>query len=236
MPTNKQPKRRQQSSRPPRADWRDLPGQYRIEFSSGASALGADEQDSIISVDGKVIYVSIEEEADAEIATGVLAGHVIQRGRMFDRGENVFDECDAKSQTLIDYVSAILDPSTHELKEEIDKQFGGIVFQNVLTIDVIESEPKHRGYNLGLAVASRLIETFGRGCGLVICKPFPLQFDINRKTDPSLSSFSKIQQPVARKKLQQYWGRLGFEPIKGTPYFGLNLDYRHPTRLDLGLE
>ena len=97
-----------------------------------------------------------------------------------------------------------------------------------------------RPHGVGLAAASRFLETFSGGCGIAIGKPFPLQFDCSRRDNAvwmeqlKMASFAQ-NEDTATEQLQAYWGRLGFGRLLDTPYWAMNLGYVRPTRIDLGL-
>jgi hypothetical protein len=230
--------KRNSDSRPGQANWAQREGYYRIEFCLEVQALGADEQDSIININGRIIHSPHEDET---LDVGRVRGHLIQVSRMIERGEDILEECDAHSQTLADYAFALFDPQTYELRTDINKVVGDVFLSDVLVLDIVEVHSGHRGFGLGAAAATRFIEIFGRTYGIAVCKPFPLQLDVSRKDDQKWLSQMQMEQftqesKSAKKKLQNYWGRLGFKRLPGTPYYGLNLEYRNPSRADLGLE
>ena len=47
---------------------------------------------------------------------------------------------------------------------------------DLLIVDYVEVYPKFRGLGIGVSAIHRTIDVFGTGCGLVACKPWPLQF------------------------------------------------------------
>ena len=47
---------------------------------------------------------------------------------------------------------------------------------DLLIIDCMEISPKFRGTGIGPIAVDRTIDIFGSACGLVACKPWPLQF------------------------------------------------------------
>ena len=120
--------------------------------------------------------IVLEEETGPEQIAGRVSGYVLRFDQMADDGIDPLEACDAHSQATLDYYVALFDPDTHEIKADIDRALQGLMFGNVLILDVIELLPAHRGRRLGLQIARRFIEMFDTGCCLVICDPFPLQF------------------------------------------------------------
>jgi hypothetical protein len=55
---------------------------------------------------------------------------------------------------------------------------------DLLILDRIELRPEYRGHGLRLVAARCLIEMFGSRCGLVACKPYPLQFEGSNRWRP----------------------------------------------------
>ena len=47
---------------------------------------------------------------------------------------------------------------------------------DLLIIDYVAIYPEYRGLSVAESAIHRTIDIFGAGCGLVACKPWPLQF------------------------------------------------------------
>jgi hypothetical protein len=60
-------------------------------------------------------------------------------------------------------------------KEEIQDEFE-VVDLNLLIIDYVAIYPEYRGLRVAESAIHRTIDIFGTGCGLVVCKSWPLQF------------------------------------------------------------
>jgi len=93
----------------------------------------------------------------------------------------------------------------------------------------MEINPKFRGTGVGPIAIDRTIDIFGPVCGLVACKPWPLQFTpafardrkaLNRLKAPSTG------QDEAVRKLRAYWSRLGFWPLGETGMYLLGMAQR----------
>jgi hypothetical protein len=93
----------------------------------------------------------------------------------------------------------------------------------LLILDRIELKPEYRGHGLGLLAARCFIEMFGSRCGLVACKPYPLQFEgSNRWRPPGRPSGAAKAVHTAQKKLRQYWIRVGFQRVPRTMLYALD--------------
>jgi hypothetical protein len=184
--------------------------------------------------------IVLEEETGPEQIAGRVSGYVLRFDHMADDGIDPLEACDAHSQATLDYYVALFDPDTHEIKAEIDRALQGLMFGNVLILDVIELLPAHRGRRLGLQIARRFIEMFDTGCCLVICDPCPLQFgnpgeDAGWRARMLTEAFT-ANEDVARARLAAYWQRLGFAEIPGTKLLGMNPTMRQPSLTDVILD
>jgi hypothetical protein len=101
---------------------------------------------------------------------------------------------------------------------------------DLLILERIELKPEYRGRGFGLLAAHSIIEMFGSGCGLVACKPYPLQFEgNNRWTPPAQASGATRALRNARKKLRRYWARIGFRRVPRTVLYALDPERNLPS-------
>lgn len=110
-------------------------------------------------------------------------------------------------------------------KEIIVDQMGDIINSNLFLIQKVEISPKFRGNNYGLAAVLRLIQQFAHGVGLVVLKPFPVQFENGQQNilgkKNNYKSFVKNEKQ-AFDKIKRYWEIVGFEQIGQSNIWGLN--------------
>ena len=100
---------------------------------------------------------------------------------------------------------------------------------DLLILERIELRPEYRGCGFGLLAAHSMIEMFGSHCGLVACKPYPLQFEgTNRWTPPAQASGRTQALRNARKKLRRYWARIGFRRVPRTMLYALDPERNCP--------
>lgn len=203
---------------------------YRLRINSDHSLPVGEEldvEDLVESLEVKIIAYDFKD--DTEVETGRALLYLVRLGVAVNNGLNAFNACDSVSQDLYDYASAVLDPETGDVREDVGEEFeytGG----DLLILHLVEIFPAYRGRNLGLVTASRLIDHYGNG--LVICRPQPLQFacedapelqrrfrERNEKMEYHRFTESKT---AAKKKLQTYWSKLGFQPIADGEFFVLS--------------
>lgn len=104
------------------------------------------------------------------------------------------------------------------------QEYFDIYSSDLLVLDRIEVQPEHRGQGYDLPATCGLIDAFGPDCGLVAMKPFPLQSE-NKVNEGNLAEFK-----AAQKKLGQYWSRVGFQPVPGSPeLLALSTAYKQPS-------
>jgi hypothetical protein len=100
---------------------------------------------------------------------------------------------------------------------------------DLLVIDCLEIRPRWRGLGVGPAAVDRTIDTFGPGCGMIACKPWPLQFTPAFARDQKALKRLKapgVGRDEAIRKLRAYWSRLGFWPLGETGIYVLGMAQR----------
>lgn len=131
---------------------------------------------------------------------------------------------DSESSELAEYHAAFFKSHECDYKDSIRTQFVDIVFLDFLIVNRVEVLPALRGRRFGLLSVSRLIDLFGENCGLVVMKPFPLQF--TNYLDPAWRAPDGVEDPptafiAARQKLRRHWARVGFKNLEGMDYYAL---------------
>ncbi len=188
---------------------------------------GFETDDLVESLSGSIVAWDGETEIEAEVGWGGF--YVVKLGVAINHGLNAFHACDAISQELCDYALAVLDQETGDVRDDTMEQFG-FPSGDLLILHILQVLPAFRGWNVGLMAAQQLIEYYGTG--LVMCRPQPLQFlgDAERRQYHEQMQFDLFQgtRDTAKQKLREHWGKLGFQPIAGTDYLGLNAMNRRP--------
>jgi GNAT superfamily N-acetyltransferase len=106
---------------------------------------------------------------------------------------------------------------------------------NLLILDRLAVYPEHRGQGVGLLAIRGLIERFRMGIGLIVMKPYPLQFeseptspkDVETRRRLGLDDFRMGYKP-ALAKLRSYYATLGFRCIPRTSLMGLAPEHYVP--------
>jgi len=209
---------------------------YDIQFETSVMAWPCDEPtDYVIDIDATVTHQP-EEDADP-VEVGSLSAHLIQLGRALDAGEPFEDVFDAHGEPLYDLYRKLFDRKKKWLRAAVQDSFE-VIGLDILYLERIEIDAAHRGTGLGLVVISRCIDVWEPQQGLVVCRPYPMQFDKLRKDDEAwknrigVDAFVK-DKDEASQKLCSYWGRLGFKPVPNTDYWALSTVSRRPSIADV---
>jgi hypothetical protein len=99
-----------------------------------------------------------------------------------------------------------------------------VVDLDLLIIDHVAIHPKFRGLRIAESAIHRTIDIFGTGCGLVACKPWPLQLTPSVADDQE--ALKRLALHEAIRKLRSYWSRLGFWPLGNSGIYLLSLSQR----------
>jgi GNAT superfamily N-acetyltransferase len=174
------------------------------------------ESDFVHSILGK-IFAKSEDSADEEDA-GCIKASLVQFGEAMDHGISIERLGDGFDGSIAEYWERLFDLDTGYWREEIQDEYEASAC-DLLIIDCMEIRPKWRGTGVGPAAVDRTIDIFAAGCGLVACKPWPLQFTPAFARDRK--ALKRLKAPVAERdeavsKLRAYWSRLGFWPLGET--------------------
>jgi hypothetical protein len=171
------------------------------------------DADFVHSILGKISAKS--EDRGNEEDVGYIKASLVQFGEAMDHGISTERLGDGIDGNIAEYWELLFDLDTGCWKEEVQDEYEATGC-DLLIIDCIEISPKFRGTGVGPIAVGRIIDIFGPVCGLVACKPWPLQFTpafardrkaLNRLKAPSVGRDEAIRKPRA------YWSRLGFWPL-----------------------
>ena len=138
-------------------------------------------------------------------------------------------------QHTVSYTDAVLDSDETHFSRRLHNLLGNEIENfNFLILDRVELLPKYRGDGVGLLVLCSLIERFGTGAGVVGMKPFPLQLEPKDATDSLWRRRLRLEQfpsdsKVSTRKLRNYYHKLGFVPMRSTPFMFRSLCWALPT-------
>jgi hypothetical protein len=128
---------------------------------------------------------------------------------------------------IAEYCEHLFDLDSGYWKEEIQGEYEALEC-DLLIIDCVEVHPKLRGRGIGPSVIDRTIDIFGAGCGLVACRPWPLQFTPYARDRTALKRLKvpRVGREDAIHKLRTYWSRLGFWPLGESGIYLLSMTQR----------
>jgi hypothetical protein len=184
------------------------------------------DADFVHSILGKISAKS--EDRGSEEDVGYIKASLVQFGAALDHGISTERLGDGIDGNIAEYWELLFDLDTGCWKEEVQDEYEASGC-DLLIIDCMEISPKFRGTGVGPTAIDRTIDIFGLGCGLVACKPWPLQFTptfardrkaLNRLKAPAMG------QDEAVRKLRAYWSRLGFWPLGETGMYLLGIAQR----------
>jgi len=202
-----------------------------IEFAVRASLHGEYvDADFVHSILGKISAKS-EGRGDEE-DVGYIKASLVQFGEALDHGISTARLGDGIDGNIAEYWELLFDLDTGCWKEEVQDEYEASGC-DLLIIDCMEISPKFRGKGVGRIAIDRTIDIFGPGCGLVACKPWPLQFTPAFARDQSALKRLKapgVGRDEAVRKLRAYWSRLGFWPRGETGIYLLGVAQRESAR------
>lgn len=195
-----------------------------LSWQSSTYVEGTGEpEDYIYNYFGKIHHVT---ETERRILIGKFQAYYVDVGLAVDEGRSIFDVLDAYAQTF-EYHDDLFGENAPQFSEKIEDALGyDIDGLNLFILDRLEILPKYRGTKVGLSVLSRLIKRFSAGAGVVAMKPFPLQLEKPSSDDDAwrnklkLNEFSD-EEDISKKKLVEYYSRLGFIQLPNSPYMVL---------------
>jgi hypothetical protein len=174
------------------------------------------DADFVHSILGKISAKSKERGNEEDV--GYIKASLVQFGEAMDHGISTERLGDGIDGNIAEYWELLFDLDTGCWKEEVQDEYEASGC-DLLIIDCMEIRPRWRGLGVGPTAVDRTIDIFGPGCGLVACKPWPLQFTpafardrkaLNRLKAPG------VGRDEAVRKLRAYWSRLGFWPLGET--------------------
>lgn len=184
------------------------------------------DTDFVHSILGKISAKS-EDRGDEE-DVGYIKASLVQFGEAVDHGISTERLGDGIDGNIAEYWELLFDLDTGCWKEEVQDEYEASGC-DLLIIDCMEISPKFRGTGVGPIAIDRTIDIFGPVCGLVACKPWPLQFTPGFARDRK--AFNRLQAPSvgrdeAVRKLRAYWSKSGFWPLGETGIYLLGMAQR----------
>ena len=168
-----------------------------------------------------------------KLDVGTFSVLVVDLETAINEGEEPFHVFDSDSKTAPYYGPLYLQRSWSgaDFRASVTRAVCGdesLWRPNLLILERLAVYPEHRGQGVGLLAIRGLIERFRMGIGLIVMKPFPLQFeseptspkDVETRRRLGLDGFRMGYKP-ALAKLRSYYATLGFRCIPRTSLMGL---------------
>ena len=164
-----------------------------------------------------------EGESDSEVRIGQIDAYLVLRGRALNEQESLFLAMDSIDSSVFECYEALFDPETDDWNQSVQDLYKDqIMGLDVLFIQSIELNANYRGKGIGAQVVRETIATFGSHCGLIACKPFPLQCSnwedeehIEMRQQPGIEE--KRHADFAR--LARFWTDLGFVRLDDSDFY-----------------
>jgi GNAT superfamily N-acetyltransferase len=185
------------------------------------------DADFVHSILGRV-FAKYEEDLGDEEDAGYIRASLVQFSEAMDHSIRTDRLGDGIDGSIAEYWELLFDLETGYWREEIQDEYEASGC-DLLIIECMEIRPRWRGMGVGPAAVDRTIDIFGPGCGLVACKPWPLQFTPAFARDRK--ALKRLKAPAvgrdeAVRKLRAYWSRLGFWPFGATGIYLLGMAQR----------
>jgi GNAT superfamily N-acetyltransferase len=210
------------------------PDDYRwchLRFAERTILLDDDEPSRFLQEYGGSIEWEDPEGSKPRVTLGSFRAYLVDVAGAITEGESITAVWDTTQSTWSTY-EQLFDSDTEELTEAAKRTAFGVDYQlneGVLILDRMAILPEHRGHGLGLLSMKAIIEQFRQACGLVVIKPFPLQFEGDGPSHDEwppnsaleLKAYSQSMR-TALSKLKRYYSCLGFRSVRGTEYMVVN--------------
>ena len=137
---------------------------------------------------------------------GNIRASLIQFSEALDHGISSERLGDGISGDIAEYWEHLFDPETGHPIEEIQNEFELVDLD--LIIDCIVIHPECRGLGIAESAIRRVTDIFGTACGLVACKPWPLQFTPSIANNPKALkqlALPDVSEGDAIRKVRSYW-------------------------------
>ena len=196
-----------------------------VEFVLRAELQESAETDFVHSIAGRIIA---NPEGRGKEDAGHMGASLIQFGEALNQGITAERLGDGISGEISEYWEHLFDVETGYPKEAIQNEFE-VVDLDLLIIDYVAIYPEFRGLGIAESAIHRMIDIFGAGCGMVACKPWPLQFTPCVADDQDALkrlALPNVSKSEAIRKLRSYWSRLGFWPLGNTGIYLLSVSQR----------
>ena len=173
------------------------------------------------AVQGEIF--EFEGESENEVSIGQIDAYLVLRGRALNEHESLFEAMDSIDSSVFECYEALFDPETDDWSQSVQDLYKDQIFGlDVLFIQSIQLDANYRGKGIGAQVVRETIAIFGSHCGLIACKPFPLQY--SNWEDEEHTELRK-QPGFEEKRLADFarvarlWTDLGFVRLDKSDFY-----------------
>jgi hypothetical protein len=163
------------------------------------------------------------EGSEQEVKLGEVDAFLLLTALAAEKGESIFDAMDSISDATTECYGAVFDPNSDDWNSAVlDLYTGGPMSSDLLFIDRISLDEKYRGKGIGALVVRETIDTFGLHCGLVVCKPFPLQYSGWKENVPlgeQAKTDFEAQKTEAFARVAKFWSDLEFVKLPESDFY-----------------
>lgn len=194
-----------------------------IRFSIQVDTEDLEPSRVIRTIDGTVF--ECVGESDKEVRIGDLECFLVQPGLALEKGVSLFDAMDSITSETMECYEAIFDPDTDDWKDSIQEMYSGdLTGVDLLFISRVELGERYRGKGIGRSVVTEIIETFGLNCGLIVGKPFPLQYtgwlEKYSAAERAEPEFEKARSN-AFSRVTKFWVDYGFVRLPDSEFYAI---------------
>ncbi len=182
----------------------------------------ADPADFVHETTGRVALLNYSGTVIAILGTFKVIQ--IDGDGLLAQGVSIFDAFDQQAETFSFFEMLMTESIYWDFTDKVKKALDceqDILPLGMLILSRLEIYPQYRGREFGLHALKCLVQRFRMGAGLIVMKPFPLQFEGQPTAEElkasGLDGFTgNIRTCIAR--LKAHYGRLGFKAIPRTPF------------------
>jgi len=194
---------------------------FTVRFRVDSPLHEGDEWPSIARIKGTIICERDRGGFSERCVAGQIVGYRIYSERIFKGGLSVWDHVEGLGEAMKNYYRALYEDG-YSFVKEVSEAFPDTENFESLVLHSLYITPHHRGRGLGAMAARRFIDQFGPLTGMVVCRPFPVQFDPGYRRPRSWDFTGlRTRRAPAICALRQLARGLGFQRLGRSEYFGL---------------
>lgn len=173
------------------------------------------------AIQGEIL--EFDDVSNDDVKAGSIEIFLVMRNRAINEGVSLFEAMDSINDSVHEFYAVLFDHETDEWNANVERMYKGEIGEtDVLLIDRIQLDSNYRSQGIGAAVVRETVALFGSTCGLVACKPFPLQYEGWQGEDKKhLREQAGFEQKRLADfaKVEHFWTDLGFREVPDSEIF-----------------